>query len=65
MARTKKPKGEKCVWTVEHEGDWYTTDCGFTFVLTDGTPSENGVKYCLFCGRHLKENHKERTLDAS
>ena len=40
-----------CTWTQQEEmGDWYSTTCGHEFVINDGTPKENGMRFCLFCG---------------
>lgn len=43
-----------CTWTEDVDGNWETT-CGEIFVLEDGTPSENSMKYCCYCGASLKE----------
>ena len=41
----------KCKWVEEPDGEFYHTDCGHDWVFPDGTPKENGVKYCPLCGR--------------
>lgn len=48
-----------CNWTSEgdpdyNEGRW-TSDCGNDFLLTEGTPSENKLKFCCWCGKSLTE----------
>jgi hypothetical protein len=43
-----------CTWTWEEEGAW-NTSCANQFVVNNGTPSENGMIYCCYCGRKLKE----------
>ena len=43
-----------CTWTENVDGNWETS-CGEIFVLEDGTPSENSMKYCCYCGASLKE----------
>ena len=45
----KKP----CVWT-EDEGFWITS-CGREFVINEGTPKQNDMKYCCYCGDVLLE----------
>jgi len=46
-----------CTWTQDdYECGTYTADCGFVFALNDGSPSENGLKYCCNCGKPLAEN---------
>jgi hypothetical protein len=43
---------ECCKW---HETDEaWETGCGEMFVLNDGTPMENKMKYCYACGRKIK-----------
>lgn len=46
-----------CVWRFE-EGVW-RTDCGDQFTLDDGTPKENEMAYCCFCGGVLGEVDNE------
>lgn len=45
---------EICNWNQEDD-DWgsYETDCGQSFNLTDGTPDDNNLKFCCFCGKAL------------
>lgn len=44
-----------CVWTEAYEGNGpWEVGCGHDFEL-DGTPSENGMKFCCFCGAELQE----------
>ena len=38
--------GDSCIWQ---------TECGHEFVFDEGTPSENGAKWCLYCGKKLVE----------
>lgn len=45
---------ELCNWTEDEDGNW-STDCGNAFVLNDGTPIENKMKFCCFCGDQLVE----------
>jgi hypothetical protein len=45
---------DKCEWAQEDESsDAWDTGCGHTFLINDGTPSENGMRYCCFCGKTL------------
>lgn len=48
-----KVAGE-CEWKEDDEGNWDTT-CGETFQFNDGTPCENNLKYCGYCGKPLEE----------
>ena len=42
-----------CVW--EEIEDFWETECGKAYSITDGTPKENGMNYCLYCGKRLVE----------
>ena len=46
----------ECNWSQEDDeyGSW-ETDCGQSFILNDGTPSDNRLKYCCYCGKPLTE----------
>jgi hypothetical protein len=60
---------DKCEWAQEDESsDAWDTGCGRTFLINDGTPSENDMCYCCFCGKTLigvpfeqEDNCKERS----
>ena len=45
-----------CIWS-EDEPDYSTweTSCGNTFMLEAGTPRENEMIFCPYCGRLLVE----------
>lgn len=45
----------ECIWTEEEE--YWETACGNLFCLNDGTPADNDMKYCPYCGKPL--NQKE------
>jgi hypothetical protein len=48
-----------CTWSqIEDGGDW-DTSCHDLFTLMEGSPSENGMKFCCYCGRPLVEKHYE------
>lgn len=45
-----------CKWV--QDSDWensgdYHTECGGELSLTVGTPKDNDMKYCCFCGKEL------------
>lgn len=48
-----------CDWT-DDEGYWITT-CGHEFVINAGSPKDNDMRFCCFCGKEIKEN-KEGSL---
>lgn len=54
MARTKRGAQPQCRWTYDEDGNW-ETDCGQVFVLEDGTPSDNLMRFCCYCGSALRQ----------
>jgi membrane protease subunit (stomatin/prohibitin family) len=42
-----------CIWKEEEE--CWETSCGNAFCLNTGTPLENGMKFCPYCGKTIKE----------
>ncbi len=53
-----------CTWTEDDEGVWQT-DCGEAFFFNDGTPEENTMKFCCWCGAELQQVLYEDTQDGS
>lgn len=47
----------KCTWQWDDEGYW-ETECGNKYVILEGTPKENGMKYCTYCGREINEQRE-------
>ena len=45
-----------CLWN-NVDGCWETT-CGNAFEINDGTPSENHMTYCCYCGGKVEEEIK-------
>ena len=43
-----------CIWMEDGDGG-YSTSCGKAFIINDGTPEENGMNYCPFCGKPLMQ----------
>ena len=43
-----------CAWSEQENGPWLSA-CGEDFNLEDGTPVENKMKFCCWCGKPLKE----------
>lgn len=43
-----------CIWTEDQEGNW-DTKCGDKHYLTAGTPFENSMHWCCYCGGSLLE----------
>ena len=47
-----------CKW-VDND-DFWSTSCGRDFVLNDGTPKENGMRYCYHCGKPLAAHDRRK-----
>ena len=45
-------ENETCRWHVDDDGI-YVTECGNLFEIMDGTPAENEMRYCPYCGREI------------
>lgn len=50
----------KCKWKYDKPWDdnyegFYDTSCGNTFVPIEGTPNENKMKYCPYCGKEIEQ----------
>lgn len=45
----------ECEWKLEDsESNLYVTECVNRHLIFEGTPEENGYKYCPYCGRKIK-----------
>lgn len=51
QSQDRKP----CTWEHDAEIDAYETTCGNTFIVGEGTPAENDMKFCCYCGGALIE----------
>ena len=45
-----------CVWREDSETAWISL-CGIYGAFEDGTPEENGAKFCMGCGRPAEFHH--------
>lgn len=46
---------EVCQWTQDSDGNW-ETGCANIHILIQGTPSENKMAFCCYCGKPLVEH---------
>ena len=54
-----REEGEACTWTWTGEPECsYETGCGGLFQITSGTPAENEMDYCPFCGGVIKSREE-------
>ena len=44
-----------CTWGYDDGDDYWETSCDGAFQLVDGTPADNGMKFCPYCGRPIEE----------
>lgn len=44
---------ETCTWTEDEDGVWDTA-CGNRFEIMNGTPTENELAFCPYCGKGLE-----------
>ena len=49
-----------CEWLYDEVHDVWETTCRKSFCITDGTPSDNDMVYCTYCGCELA--HSVKTL---
>ena len=35
--------------------DMWETSCGHAYTIIEGTPSDNHMEFCCYCGRHVDE----------
>ena len=50
----RQQRDEPCLWVRESDGTW-ETGCDNMFMLNEGGPRDNDMKYCCYCGRPLIE----------
>jgi hypothetical protein len=44
-------RNKTCEWS--DDGEYYNTQCGGAFHIESGTPADNGMEYCAYCGGKL------------
>jgi hypothetical protein len=60
MTKPIKP----CVWHQDGDGsDMWGSECGRYFRLDDGTPSDNGMRWCCHCGKPLETSVHEEGVE--
>lgn len=52
-----------CEWhLINDDTDAWKSSCGDAWIFEDGTPEDNHMNYCPFCGRHLKQRVSDTSL---
>ena len=49
---------KSCYWALDSDGFAWETSCGGLFVINDGTPRENDMEFCPYCGKRLVEKNE-------
>jgi len=44
-----------CLW-IEDDDGVYQTSCLHSFEFMDGTPERNGMKFCPYCGKLIRQS---------
>lgn len=45
-----------CIWELDDpEDDTWGTQCGHYFSLNEGTPTDNRMAFCCYCGKPIRE----------
>ena len=54
-ALAQQDESETCTWHQDGDSDSgvYATSCRRFFNLTDGTPEDNKMQWCCYCGKRL------------
>jgi len=55
MPNTQPAAPPPCFWEEADGGDYWNTTCGNAYTLIAGTPKDNDMKYCTYCGGELYE----------
>ena len=61
-SKRKVVKLKPCRW-VDCE-EYYDTECGGAFTLNSGTPADNSMVFCPYCGEKIAVVNERRTTRA-
>jgi len=51
--RMLQPKLDSCTWRYSEAEYAWASSCGALWCFDDGTPADNGCKFCHSCGRKI------------
>lgn len=51
---TREAQG--CEWSEDETYGSFETSCGIVWEFSEGLIGENGIKYCPFCGKKIKQS---------
>jgi hypothetical protein len=57
LAQQAEPEPQTCTWQQDGDSDSrvYGTSCGYYFQIEDGTPADNKMAWCCYCGKKLAQ----------
>ena len=59
IAALQEPERKKGRWEdFDYDNSYRCTACGEIWTLNDGTPEENNMNYCSFCGADMRGEEK-------
>lgn len=47
-----------CQWNEDEDGNWFT-DCNNAFTFNEGSPSDNKMQFCPYCGKLIYQRDHE------
>jgi len=62
MTLTMNDEVKECRWTQDEDGVWQTS-CGGSYEIIEGTPRDNKMRFCCFCGKVLRYTSQTRLTD--
>ena len=56
LAQAEPKREPSCLWSrADDDTDVWETKCGHAFTIIDGTPTDNQMAFCCYCGRRVDE----------
>ena len=55
IAALQELERKKGKWIAfDYDNNYYCTSCGEIWTLNNGTPKENNMNYCMYCGADMR-----------
>lgn len=55
---------DTCEWREDDPNtDLWETECGKAYGINEGSPTENRMNFCCFCGKKIAESRKSEDED--
>lgn len=51
--------GEPCAWRLDPSSHAWDAGCGNAFLIDEGTPQQNHMNFCCFCGNRLESMEED------